>query len=134
MNTRYNNSLSTHARNLRTNATKQENRLWYDFLRNYKPRFTRQRIVSNYILDFYCAQAKLAVELDGTQHYEEKGAEYDKVRTMRLEALGIRVMRFSNLDVMRNFEGVCIAIDIEVRKLIEDNPRPFGPPPSTEGG
>jgi len=119
MNTRYNSKLTQRARNLRINATKQENRLWYDFLRNYKPRFTRQRVVGNYILDFYCAQIKLAIELDGSQHYEENGANYDNQRTQWLESLGIAVIRFSNLDIDRNFEGVCLAIDEMVKAMEE---------------
>ena len=134
MNTKYNPNLTSRARTLRTNATKQENQLWYNFLRSYYPRFTRQRVIGNYIIDFYCAKAKLVVELDGSQHYEEGNMSYDKTRTKWLESLGIKVMRFSNLDVMRNFDGVCTAIDEMVKGLVEYNPRPFGPPPSKEGG
>ena len=125
---KYNSNLLSNARNLRTNATKQENHLWYDFLRDYKPRFTRQRIAGNYILDFYCAKAKLAVELDGSQHYEENKIAYDKNRTTWLESLGIKVMRFTNIDVDRNFEGVCFAIDDMVRGLVDTTPGPSGHP------
>ena len=106
----YNINLKPHARKLRSFATRHENKLWYDFLRTCRPRFTRQRIIGNYIIDFYCANAKLAVELDGSQHYEEAGAAYDERRTAYLESLGIKVLRFSNHDVDRNFEGVCMMI------------------------
>ena len=128
---RYNSSLISRARELRTNATKQENRLWYDFLRNYSPRFTRQRIVGNYILDFYCAKAKLAIELDGSQHYEESSIEYDLTRTKFLESLGIKVVRFSNLDVDNNFEGVCEVIHLEV--VGRATPAPLGHPLPRKG-
>ena len=92
----YNATLTQRAQELRRNATKQENRLWYEYLRDFRPRFTRQRIVGSYILDFYCGSVKLAVELDGSQHYEHEAIEYDKARTNFLESLGIQVMRFTN--------------------------------------
>ena len=90
--------------------TKEERHLWYDFLRTCPEKFTRQKIVQQYILDFYCDKAKLAVELDGSQHYEAEGLAYDAVRTAALNLLGIRVLRFSNTDVKTNFRGVCEAI------------------------
>jgi len=127
----YNSILTSRVQELRKNPTNQERRLWYNYLRDYRPRFTRQRIVGNYILDFYCAEAKLAVELDGLQHFEEDGIEYNRIRTMFLESLGIRVLRFANTDVDCRFEGVCDAIDAAVGG---SNPRPCGPPPSEEGG
>jgi len=80
--------------------------------------------VDSYILDFYCAEAKLAIELDGSQHYVDDKIAYDKKRTQYLETLGITVIRFANIDVDRNFEGVCITIDEMVKRLISDNPRP----------
>ena len=92
---------------LRTNATKQENRLWYDFLRKYDIHFYRQRIIGDYIVDFYCPKAKLVIEVDGSQHFEEDAFEYDKVRTEYLEALGLHVQRFANNEVNENFDGVC---------------------------
>ena len=125
MNNNYNSDLNQNAKNLRTNATKQENKLWYEYLRSYKPRFTRQRIVDNYILDFYCATAKLAVELDGSQHYMDDNIAYDQKRTRHLESMGIAVMRFANIDVDNNFEGVCISIDMMVKdREHPPNPRP----------
>ena len=92
--------------------TKEERHLWYDFLRDYPAKFYKQKIVGDYILDFYCEQAKLAVELDGSQHFEEDGQKYDRQRTEYLESLGIQVLRFSNDDIKQNFRGVCEAIHL----------------------
>ncbi len=103
-------ALKPFSRELRTNATKQENHLWYDFLKDVKPRFTRQRIIGRYIADFFCYERMLVVELDGSQHYEPDAVEYDRVRTEYLNSLGITVLRFSNHDVDSNFEGVCNSI------------------------
>lgn len=91
--------------------TKEERHLWYDFLRTYTPRFTRQKVLGRYIADFYCAQAKLIIELDGSQHYEEKETEKDKERTEYLEQYGITVVRIPNNEVNQNFTGVCEYID-----------------------
>ena len=111
------------ARQLRRDMTKEERHLWYDFLRAYVPRFTRQKIVEPYILDFYCSAAGLAVELDGGQHYEDADKAYDERRTAYLQQQGIQVLRFSNLDVMRNFDGVCRQIDIEAKKRLAGKSR-----------
>ena len=113
-----NKELKLPSRELRTDATKQENHLWYDFLRNYRPRFTRQRIVNNYILDFYCHEAALAVEVDGSQHYEKEAADYDTARTEYLNGLGIEVMRFDNREVDGNFVGVCETIKMTVEERV----------------
>jgi len=113
----YNAALIKRARELRKNATKQENRLWYEYLRDFTPRFTRQRIVGNYILDFYCSSVKLAVELDGSQHYEAEKVIYDRTRIRFLETIGIKVIRFTNIDVDSNFEGVCITISNQINAL-----------------
>ena len=111
------NSIRTHARQLRKNATKEENHLWYDFLRTYPVQFLRQKPFGPYIVDFYCHQARLAVELDGSQHYLEPGLKADRKRTEYLEHVEhIRILRFSNLDIKENFEGVCIAI----RQAVEE--------------
>ena len=96
--------------------TKEEAKLWYQFLRLYRPRFHRQYVVGNYIADFYCQKAKLVVELDGSQHYDPEEAEKDKKRTEYLQTQGLTVMRFSNLDVMRQFQCVCEAIDMAVKQ------------------
>ena len=108
--------LRQRARELRRNATREENHLWYDFLKRYPVPFRRQVPFDPYIVDFYCHQARLAIELDGSQHYEEEGLRQDADRTRYLqETHGLRVLRFTNLEIQQNFEGVCMAIDLAVR-------------------
>ncbi len=114
-----NKKLKPFSSQLRNNATKEENHLWYDYLRTYYVRFNRQRIIGRYIVDFYCAKAKLVVELDGSQHYENEAVAYDMARAEYLESLGLKVMRLANLDISQNFEGACIAIDLEVKRRME---------------
>ena len=109
-----NEKLTANARALRKNMTKEEAHLWYQFLCRYKPRFHRQYVIGPYIADFYCHQAKLVVELDGSQHCDPGKMEYDQKRTEYLHLQGLKVLRFSNLDVMRRFRSVCEAIDLEV--------------------
>ncbi len=111
-----NKQMRPYSTELRNNATKEENHLWYDYLRTYPVRFNRQRIIGKYIVDFYCPQAKLAVEIDGSQHYEPKGQNYDVARTEYLNRLGIMVLRFTNFDVNNNFLGVCDTIYDVVNK------------------
>jgi len=96
---------------LRKGATKQENHLWYDFLRKHHLQFYRQRIIGSYIVDFYCPRAKLVIELDGSQHHEKESVEYDAIRTEYLNALGLSVLRFTNGEVDDNFEAVCQSIE-----------------------
>ena len=103
----HNANLTDRAQELRKNMTKEERRLWYEYLRSYPYRFRRQVTCGRYILDFYCAAAKVAVELDGSQHYEPSGRKYDEDRDSYLNGIGIRVLRFSNLDISRNLRGVC---------------------------
>ena len=114
-----NKELKPPSRELRTDSTKQENHLWYDFLRDFRPRFTRQRIINNYILDFYCHEAALAVELDGSQHHEKEAVDYDKARTEYLNGLEIEVLRFDNRDVDGNFVGVCGTIKMAVEDRVQ---------------
>ena len=114
----HNKKLTSRAQQLRKNMTKEERKLWYDYLRNYPYQFRRQVAFGNYILDFYCAAAKLAIELDGSQHYEQEGQEYDSRRTAYLNRAGIMVLRFSNTDVMRNLTGVCQMIDMTINERI----------------
>ena len=116
----YKQKLNPLARTLRKNATKQENRLWYDFLKTYQYKIRRQKPIGEYIVDFYCDKAKLAIELDGSQHYEEKEISYDVKRTQTLNELGIEVIRFSNADVDMRFEGVCTKIDEAVKFRISN--------------
>ena len=102
-----NHTLLKNARTLRKNMTKEERHLWYDFLRYCSPKFRRQEIISNYIIDFFCPSAKLAIELDGSQHFESGTLEYDKKRAAHLQSLGITLVRFPNSDIHKNFSGVC---------------------------
>ena len=112
-------AVRTRAQTLRKNATKEENHLWYDFLRTYPVQFLRQRPFGPYIVDFYCHSARLAIELDGSQHYEGQGPEQDAARTAYLQEVEkIRVLRFTNLDVKQNFEGVCATIELELQKTL----------------
>ena len=109
------------ANEMRKNATKEENHLWYDYLKNYPLKFHRQRIIGNFIVDFYCPKAMIVVELDGAQHFEEESLQYDKDRTSYLNALGYIVLRFSNSDINGNFEGICQYIDIQVKNHMQQN-------------
>ncbi len=118
MQIKYNKKLVPVAKMLRREMTKEERRLWYDFLRSYTVRFTRQKILGKYVADFYSAQAKLIIELDGSQHYENENAEKDAERTAFLEAYGLRVVRIPNSEVNRNFQGVCEYIDSIVKQRL----------------
>ena len=115
----HNKALVPAARALRKNMTKEERHLWYDFLRWYPERFTRQKVFGNYIVDFYCAAAGLVVELDGSQHYEQDGLRRDRQRTDFLNGEGLTVIRVPNHEVNQNFQGVCEYIDREVKKKLE---------------
>ena len=106
-----NKKLTPLAQTLRKNPTKEESLLWYRFLSRYPLRFRRQYTIGNYIVDFYCHKAKLAIELDGSQHYYPREQAYDAKRTAFLETQGVFVLRFSNLDVLQNFYNVCFQID-----------------------
>ena len=118
MERKHNSDLTTNARTLRKNMTKEERHLWYDFLNSYPVRFLRQKVIDNYIVDFYCHCARLIIELDGSQHYEKKGLLKDKVRTERIEKRNLTVIRISNNEVNRNFEGVCMYIDNAVKESL----------------
>ncbi|MBE6886870.1 MAG: endonuclease domain-containing protein [Ruminococcaceae bacterium] len=107
MNNTNNSKLTKNAQKLRKNMTFEERHLWYDFLRQLPVTINRQKVLGNYIADFYCASAKIIIELDGSQHYEEKAAEKDVVRDKYFHQLGITVLRYQNIDVNNNFEGVC---------------------------
>jgi len=121
-----NDKIKKYAQVLRTNATDEENALWYQYLRKHPVQFRRQCPIVKYIVDFYCAKALLVVELDGSQHYEPQGQSADAKRTHDLENLGLKVLRFSNTDVNRNLVGVCEAIDIAVRERYHADPTHLG--------
>ena len=107
MNETHNPKLTAFSQKLRRDMTKEERRLWYDFLKTLPITFHRQKVIGDYIADFYCASSKLIIELDGSQHYEEKGVSADKKRDAYFSSIGIRVLRYSNEDVKKNFAGVC---------------------------
>jgi very-short-patch-repair endonuclease len=113
-----NTNLLSLSKELRKNAAKQENHLWYDFLKEYSIQFYRQYVIGDYIADFYCKKAKLIIEIDGSQHCEDNALNYDEKRTKFFKDLGLNIVRFFNNDLDNNFEGVCIMIENEVKKLI----------------
>ena len=118
MERKHNKGIVPAAKELRKNMTKEERHLWYDCLRDYPVRFLRQKVIGRYILDFYCAEAKLVIELDGTQHYVDGGIEKDAERTTFLERYGLTVVRIPNNAVNQNFRGVCDHIDHLVKQAL----------------
>jgi len=104
------------AQDLRKNQTKEERHLWYDFLKTYPVQFRRQYPVGCYYADFYCFEAKLVVELDGSQHYDPENIAADRQRTAYFEKNGLHILRFANTDIWKNFRGVCETIDREVKQ------------------
>ena len=116
MQPKHNKELTPLAKQLRSEMTKEERHLWYDFLRTYPIRFSRQKVLGRYIVDFYSAKAKLVIELDGSQHYETDRVEKDAERTAFLNGYGLQVIRIPNHEVNENFEGVCAYIDAVVRR------------------
>ena len=107
MNGLHNEKLVPISQTLRKNMTPEERHLWYDFLKPRGIPARRQKILGPYVVDFYIAEAKTVIELDGSQHYGEKGLREDALRDRYLQAHGIRVLRYSNADVRRNFSAVC---------------------------
>ena len=99
--------LRSHARRLRCEMTPQERHLWYDFLKSLPFTVHRQKIIGHYIVDFYVPSAKLVIELDGSQHYLGSVPAYDAQRTACFAAMGLRVVRYTNLNIDKNFSGVC---------------------------
>ena len=118
MQRKHNSELVPLAKQLRKNMTKEERRLWYDFLKAYPIRFLRQKVLGKYIVDFYSAEAKLIIELDGSQHYENGNIEKDAERTAFLEDYGLTAIRIPNNEVNRNFPGVCEYIDTAVKQSL----------------
>ena len=107
MQPKHNKKLVHLAQQLRKEMTKEERHLWYDFLRSHPARFSKQKVLGNYIVDFYSAKSKLVIELDGSQHYEDCNIQNDNERTAFLEDYGLRVVRIPNNEINKNFEGVC---------------------------
>ena len=118
MQNKHNKKLVPLAKTLRKNMTKEERKLWYDFLRTHSTRFTRQKVLGKYIVDFYCPKAKLVIELDGSQHFTQTGLESDQEREQFLKNFNITFLRIPNNQVNENFSGVCEYIDILLTKLL----------------
>ena len=127
----YNKENISLAKALRKNMTPWERKLWYDFLRNYPIRFQRQKAIGNYIADFYCAKARLLIELDGGGHYTPEQAKKDELRTNDLESMRLTVVRICNLDIDRNFRGVCEYIDRVIKNSLPQSASLTAP--SSEG-
>ena len=104
------------AKNLRKRATPQEKHLWYDFLKNYEIKFQRQKAIGKYIVDFYCPSLKLAIEIDGNQHYSKEGIEKDKIRTEEINKQGVQIIRITNKQIDKDFNRICEFLDEEIQK------------------
>ncbi len=127
----YNKDLIKHAKELRKTMTPWEIKLWTCFLRNYSVRFQRQKVIDNYIVDFYCAKARMVIELDGGGHYTEEQQKYDEQRTEILNKYKLQVIRICNIDIDNNFDNVCEYIDREVKKSLPQSASQTAP--SSEG-
>jgi very-short-patch-repair endonuclease len=115
----YRKTLTPRAQSFRRDPTLAEKKLWYEFLRDLPYKFTRQKPLGKYVADFYCSRQRLVIELDGDSHYTDRAQTYDNKRTSALELQGVRVIRFTNLDVLQNFEAVCAV----VLRALEEPPR-----------
>ena len=115
---KHNSAIVPFAKELRKNMTKEERHLWYDFLKSHPVRFSRQKVLGRYIVDFYSAEAKLVIELDGAQHYETVEQLKDEKRTVFLENYGLKVIRIPNNEISRNFRGVCEFIDATIKQSL----------------
>ena len=120
----HNKKLLPNARRMRRDMTKEENHLWYDFLKSHPLTFKRQQIIGHYIVDFYCAAARLVIELDGEQHGFEENEKYDAKRTIFLEGYDLMVLRFFNNEVNCEFEAVCRTIDAVLQSRLGYDPYP----------
>lgn len=117
--TGYNSTMLPITRELRREMTKQERHLWYDFLRKHPIKIYKQRSIGRFVVDFYCSSARLVIEVDGGQHYTDDGLQYDAERTAFLDGYGLEVLRFTNLDVDKDFEGVCKCIDNKIKERMK---------------
>jgi very-short-patch-repair endonuclease len=106
----YRTTLRHRAQALRRDPTPAEKKLWFEFLRDLPQKFTRQKPLGCYVADFYCSSERLVIELDGDSHFNDAAERYDQRRTAALQYTGLRVIRFTNLEVLEGFEGVCAAI------------------------
>ena len=113
----YNPKLLVRAKYMRKHPTPAEEKLWQEYLIKFEFRVLRQRAIDNFIVDFYCAALKLAIEVDGDSHFTEQGKVYDEERTKILQGYGLRVIRFTNDDVMNDFDAVCKQIHEFIENL-----------------
>ena len=120
MERKHNSQLTENARILRKNMTKEERRLWYDFLQSYPVRFLRQKVVDGYVVDFYCHKARLVIELDGSQHFSTDGLLKDRIRTEKIEKRNLSVVRIPNNDIHLHFDEVCAYIDRLVNEALAE--------------
>ena len=118
MNIIHNLNLTPYSQKLRREMTPEERKLWYNFLKGIPLTVHRQKVIENYIVDFYIAQAKIIIELDGSQHYDDKAARLDEIRNKRLKELGYTVLRYTNLDIIRRFKEVCMDIENHLEGLL----------------
>ena len=131
MNEKHNSKLTGISQVLRKNMTKEERHLWYDFLKLLPHTFHRQKVIGPYVVDFYCASAKLVIELDGSQHYKESGRLSDQERDAYLREMGITVVRYTNLDIHQRFDAVCKDILCHINTSSDSLREP--PSPQGEG-
>lgn len=112
------------ARNLRNNMTEAEKKLWL-FLKQQPEVWNRQKPIEHFIVDFYCSKYNLVIEVDGVTHGTEEEKMYDAHRTEILETLGLTVVRFTNEEVYKSYEGVCERIMEVIRKTKQNPPNPL---------
>ena len=106
----YNKKLVSNARTLRKNMTPEEKHLWYDFLKKLPLTVKRQHNIENYIVDFYIAEKKIVIEIDGKQHGTEEHKEKDRIRDEVLSSWNITVLRYTNDNIRNNFNTVTVDI------------------------
>ena len=134
MNNWNNDRLTGNAKRLRKEMTKEERHLWYDFLKHLDVTVQRQKVMNRYIVDFYIAQSKLIIELDGSQHYMDKGIDADRIRDDYFRRNGYTVLRYTNLDIQTNFRGVCEDIMLHLdTSSVTDKKLSATPSPRGEG-
>ena len=132
MNQTQNSLLTANAKALRRNMTPEERRLWYECLKPLPVTVNRQKVIGRYIVDFYCAAARIVIELDGSQHYEDAGVMADRKRDAYLNSLGITVLRYTNLEINRQFDAVCQDVYRHILQLSTSSPPAGGASPQGE--
>lgn len=112
--------LAERAKTMRQSMTPAERRLWFSFLREYPIPFVAQKVIGNYIVDFYCRKVRLSIEIDGDSHCDPYQRKHDEIRTTFLDMMEIRELRFTNTDIYENLDGGCEAIHWEVQRRRND--------------